>query len=53
MPAGERQEVHVGLGWVEIARPREWLHDQAAHVRHLQPGGQERLQGLQDPGLVL
>ena len=53
MPPGERQEVHAGLGRVEIARPGEWLHDQAAYVCHLQPGGQERLQGLQDPGLVL
>ncbi len=44
---GKGQEVHAAAGPAEAARPGDQLHVQAPHVRHLQSGGQKRLQGLQ------
>jgi len=44
--AGERQEVYVAAGQPEASRHRGRIHEPQAHVRNLQPGGQERLQGL-------
>ncbi len=51
--AGERQEVHATFGRTQVEGHGGRLHVPPPHVRHLQPGEQERVQGLQDAGAEL